>query len=551
MQVKDDSIPIKIDYDYPTPMRDGTILRAMVYRPDDDDKHPVILCRTPYNKEVECQDYFDHFLAVKSGYVVVNQDTRGRGSSEGEFEPFVNEFNDGYDTVEYLAKTPWSDGNIGMYGASYVGFTQLATAVTNPPHLKVITPLLIGTIETSFPCRNGLYAVGTAVSWILQLCVDRSIKNGGKYMEDILEGYDNVEDWLKSIPAIGKKIIGELNPFYLDWMEKSPDNDYWKRYDLGKRLKNINIPILSVAGFYDVFIENTEKLFASMREGNQNFCKLIIGPWVHEIPWDSTAGDLNFGGKNNYITFGMPQIHMKWFDRYLKGEENGLENESTFQIFDMGTKEWLELDELPGETMTLYLSSEERQGLSLSLSPVQDSEIDILFDPDNPVPTLGGLPYRKTLLGAYEVNGAYDQRQIEARNDVLSFTANSVDKPIKILGNPVVTIYAKTPSEDLDISLKLVDVHPDGKAFNLTESTVRGSFIQGQKGEKIVPENIHKFDIKLPMTCISLKAGHSIRLDMACSNYPGFEVLKGKKCINKIFVGSKYPSNLVIPVKSH
>lgn len=555
------AVPVKVEYNYPIPMRDGTILRANVFRPEKDGKFPVLLNRIPYCKEI-LQGIFDPIEAAKNDYVVVLQDVRGRFASEGDFYPFDNEISDGYDTVEFLANAPWSNGNIGMFGTSYEGYTQWFAAASHPPHLKTITPFQSAPYLFDFIKESGAFRKSLCLSYSLLISVNLSVRKKGTIENILIDGIDNMEDWFKNIPDDGVKMLKELAPFYFDWKNYSdPNDDYWQKFNIIEKFKNINIPILYVGCWHDIFANNTIKTFNYLRKNNIEYIKLIMGPWDHNMPFDNIVGETNFGFLNSYAMHGIPQILFRWFDRYLKEIDNGLEQEKAIELFDLGTKKWYAFEEWPEPDGTKNYYLEKSNGRNFRLNENQPEEgkqeIEILFDPDNPVPSLGGLPYFAPSGKAYN-QGAFDQRRIEARDDVISFSTETLKESLKILGRIKCIIYASTPAEDLDICLKLIDFFPDGRAINLMESITRSSYYQTAKGDKILPGKIYKFEIDMSYTCIEIEEGHKIKLDVACSNFPSYEIINNSSngterilAENKIYTGNEFPSHVIIPVTSY
>jgi len=563
---KEPQSEIIIDYNFPIPTRDGICLYANVYRPNTNKKYPVLLTRTPYGKE-NLQLIIDPLNAVRSGYIVVVQDVRGRFCSEGQFIPFINEINDGYDTIEYISSTSWSNGNIGMFGISYCGLTQWYAAMSKPPHLKTIIPFESEPNLYELIFGNGIFKPGLLITYALLLSADTVIKNHGSLPELWIEAVDKIDDWFKNIPDEGIDFLKNNASFYFDWLCNSyEDNKYKVKLREINRITELNLPVLCVGGWYDMFAKNTVEAIKLLIKTNTKTTRLIMGPWDHIFPLSNMVGSENFGFKNSYALSGFETLIMKWFDRYLKNIENEIEKEKPIQLFDLGSKKWFEFENWPENPGKKELFMHYRKSSHGNIKPYMligkkltstDNKLDILFDPADPVPSLGGLPCFMPD-GKICNQGAFDQRILEQRKDVISFTSEKLKNQLVILGLVKVVIYASTRDADFDIHLKFINVYPDGRAINIMESATRKSFVENLNNIKILTREIYKYEIDLSYTYIKIEKDHRLKLDVACSNFPNYEIVKNinsdngyfisKKSVNTIYVNENYPSRIILPI---
>jgi hypothetical protein len=322
-------------------MRDGVKLATDVYRPEKDGKYPAILVRTPYKKEMhELQALTGHFYA-RRGYVVAIQDCRGRFSSEGAWEPFVNEPKDGYDTIEWLAAQPWCNGKVGMIGGSYVGWVQWWAAVERPPHLVTIIP----NVSPPDPFYNMPYEYGTffltgAIWWADVLETGATADVSGQKMKATLEKQAEYQKLLLKLPVIDldKTVLGKENAYWRKWIEHPTNDDYWQRASFSQRLDNVNIPVFHQSGWFDGDGIGSKLNYARMVALGHPNQKLVLGPWGHTDVATRTHGKHDFGPQ---ALRDLPRDYLRWFDYWLKGVENGVLKEPLVSIFVMGSNKWL------------------------------------------------------------------------------------------------------------------------------------------------------------------------------------------------------------------
>ena len=563
-------------------MRDGTVLRADVYRPDDDQPHPVLVNRTPYNKELVSQGSqgYNPVRYACEGYVVIIQDCRGTRASEGVFYPFANEIEDGYDTIEWAAAQPWSTGRVGMFGASYSGATQWLCAISQPPHLVTIAPAITASdYHDGWVYQSGAFLLGFSLSWTLSsLCISNleKMKLPREKQQELRArlvaainspGIEYAHFPLKDYP--GLKHPG-LAPYYYDWLAHPSEDEYWKRWKIEDFYHTIKIPVLNIGGWYDIFLTGTLRSFCGVRQRGcsleaQKNSRLMVGPWFHGVPgMGSVAGEIDFGVEASASVIDLNGRLLRWFDCWLKGERNGVSEEPPVMVFTMGDNDWKHLDDWPPTRVRYvnwYLHSQGRaNSLDGSLTPdLPDSEPPdhYVFDPSNPVPTKGG---GLCCAPAMPPGGPYDQRTVETRADVLVYTSESLKRDVNVTGPLSVKLWAASSAPDTDFAAKLVDVHPNGYAQNLSDNLIRARYRESLAVPKLLePGAAYEYVIDLGGTSNVFKVGHRIRLEVSSSNFPRFDrntntggkISEDRTMVparQTIFHDVQRPSHIVLPV---
>ncbi|MCD6518835.1 MAG: CocE/NonD family hydrolase [Anaerolineae bacterium] len=568
-----------VERDVAVPMRDGVILRANVYRPDEEGRFPVLLQRTPYGKDASNVDFC--VLSAARGYAVVVQDTRGRWASEGVHYPLRYEFDDGYDTVEWAASQPWANGKVGMWGGSYVGWTQWTAAFAKPPSLVTIFPMVTFTdayTDVAYP--GGALAEGIIVSWglaavasmVIQRMEDEEEK--AQLLEELADALDGLATGetfralpLSRVPLLEREDMGRG---FQDFIKHLSKDAFWDEMDVRSHIEKIAIPVYHLGGWYDIFVGGTLASYQAMREraGSEKARrgqKLIMGPWLHG-PLSGVVGEVDFGVRAS-DTYVLPyEIMWRWFDYWLKGVDNGIMDEPPVRIFVMGQNRWRTENEWPlartAYTPYYLHSGGKANSLKgdgvLSLEEPGDEPVDqFSYDPRNPVPTRGGgLCCWQAALPA----GAYDQRPVEEREDVLVYTSAPLEKDLEVTGPLQVVLWASSSAVDTDFTAKLVDVSPCGYARNLADGIVRARYRHGvRKAQLLTPGAIEKYVIDLGATSNVFLAGHRIRLEISSSNFPRFERNpntghpvqdEGEMIVarQKIYHDAEHPSQIILPI---
>jgi len=531
---------IRIDRDLPMKTRDGVTLKADVYRPDDGMKYPAILSRTPYNKLMSGNsDYLAAADAAFAGYAYVIQDTRGRFASEGSYMPGQPEGPDGYDAVEWVASEPWCDGRVGMAGGSYLGRIQWQTAMEKPPSLKAIAPAIISSGPIPESRLGGVMDFEQAVSWYAAMAVEmvnrmeREGKDVAKMREMVTRAMRNIDEVLEFLPFKGVPHFdfeGLREGFSvrtaetaLSLLEKESDL-YW---DFSK----VKVPCFHAGGWYDIYSGSLFTSFDKMRmaggteaarQGQHIFC----GPWAHGRTLLAFTGALHFGPAAGGVAAFAPNRQLAFLDRYVKGMDVDI---PPVRYFVMGENAWRNGDTWPlpeTEWTRFFLSSSGKANTAsgdgeLTMSAPGTQPPDRYdYDPLNPVPTVGGrsLPTGKL------VPGPFDQVHVERRSDVLCYTTRRLEANIEVTGPVTVHLFAASSAKDTDFAAKLVDVYPDGAAYNIAEGILRAKYRNGLlRPGFITPGDINEYVIDLASVSVLFKKGHRIRLDITSSNFPRFD----------------------------
>ena len=542
------------------PMRDGVKLATEVYLPPGEGPFPVILQRTPYNRRSpspgsNCDAAIGRYFAER-GYATLNQDTRGRYRSEGEFDAMRQEARDGHDAVEWAAAQPWSNGKVGMVGGSYVGLTQWQAAVEQPPHLVAIAPHYSSSdYLQGWTYQGGAFDLWFAQSWTSQTLapdtLQRRLEAAGMPPEAVQREVAAfvatgraklLDDWLWQMPLkdfAAFRRDGNIAAYYDEWLARPGYDDYWGDLDVETKYPRIRVPALVTGGWYDVFQEGTIRNFMGVRseggsEAARNGTQLVMRALCHACPADTTAGEIDFGPDN---AFDLDAAWARWFDYWLKGIDNGVPDDPTVRLFvmvppDQGTAGggfWITADEFPlpdAVETRLYLRSAGNantaagNGLLTADGPGGAAD-EYVYDPADPVPTVGGnMCCANDLLPS----GAFDQREVEQRDDVLVYTTQPLDEDLTVIGPVRVELWAASSAPDTDFTAKLVDVHPDGYVHNVSEGIIRARYRNSDHRESwLTPDAVHDYTIDLGYTATVFRRGHRIRLQISSSNFPHFD----------------------------
>ncbi|HUG80166.1 MAG TPA: CocE/NonD family hydrolase [Bryobacterales bacterium] len=514
------------------PMRDGVILYADIYRPVGEGKYPVLVSRTPYSTERAPSSYAAGVYFARRGYVFVYQDIRGRHESEGNWEPFRDDIDDGYDTIEWAAKQPWSTGKVGMQGGSYLGHVQWRAAMATPPHLVTIFPLVASTsLYHDWITRNGGWRLSFNFGWGAVRQESRIMQNTGQHTFD--GGPENIsyDKVLWHLPLNSmQELVGRNAQFYKDWLAHPNYDDYWRKINVEEVFEKIGIPVYTLGGWFDIFSQGTLRGYAGMsKKGKTETARkgsnMIIGPWGHG-PSQET-GALDFGAT---APVDSNALQLRWYDYWLKGIQNGVDTEPPVKLFVMGPNEWLWENEYPlarTQYTELYFhsggkaNSKRGDGTLTWDKPVSNESADkYAYDPDAPVPSVGG----NNCCGTPTPAGPQEQNEVESRQDVLVYTTDFIEEPVRIAGPVKVVLYASSDAVDTDFVAKLVDVYPDGKAYNMAEGIMRARYHNSlEKPELLEPGKIYKFEIDLVGTGVEFQQGHRIRVQVASSHFPQFD----------------------------
>jgi uncharacterized protein len=563
---------VTIERDVPAQMRDGTILRADIYRPPGDRSVPVLLSRSPYGKTVNVSTFGSAhpiWLAQK-GYMVVVQDTRGRYSSDGEFYPFLHEMEDGYDTVEWTAGLPGADGRVGMFGFSYVGATQLLAAVTRPPSLTSIAPgFTASQYYDGWTYNSGALSTAFVCYWANLLALDTAIRRGDRNGTDrLLTTLGDAPNWFWSLPLSEcQPLDGGHAPYFYDWIEHHTYDNYWRRWSIDEDYSRIVVPGLHIGGWYDVFLSGTVKNFNGLKSGagddsSRTQQKLLLGPWTH-MPWTPVGRSGYVGPSTNEVDDWM----VRWFDQTIKGYDTGvLDHAVTMYTVD---GEWLDFDEWPPgdvETETWYIHSDGRANSKygdgrLDRHPPGSEPVDVfVYDPGVPIPSLGG---HSCCFDTITPMGPADQHGAEVSRMMLVYTSDPLAEPIDLIGDVSVTLFAATSVQDTDFTARLCVVDPNGRSVNLQEGILRARYRNSlSKAELLEPGEIYELTIELGPVGARVPAGSSIRLNISSSDFPQWDrnlntggtplqesAMVAQPATQTVLHNSEHPTSIRLPVR--
>lgn len=502
------------------PMRDGIKLSANIFLPKETGRYPVILSRSPYGKG-DTNNGQARFFAAR-GYVYISQDCRGKGSSEGQWVPFMNEANDGQDTHKWILAQPWSNGRIGTAGGSYVGYTQWVSAPGAGEYLKAMLPVVpLVDPYTDVAYVGGAYQLALLMGWGTGVSGTANTRgwNGQRW-----------DKAFRTLPLLTwDSGIGTKVQYLRDWVTHWRFDDYWARCSIRNRMQDITTPIYVVDGWYDLFaksaLDHVNKVRATSRSAEaRRHQHIIMGPWTHGISHDGKVGELDFG-KDAVID--LRSISAQWYDHWLRDEKTGVEQWPPVRIFVMGRNVWRDEQQWPlartkytpyyfhggGSANTLL-----GNGTLNTAKPGHEPIDRYLYDPKDPVPTLGGCN-----LGGCPA-GPHDQTRAEQRDDVLVFSSPKLTDEVEVTGPVKVVLYAASSASDTDWTAKLVDVHPDGRPINLCDGIMRARFRQSAVLPTLVESGkTYRYEIDLWVTSNVFLPDHRIRVEISSSNFPRFD----------------------------
>ena len=523
---------VTLERDVPCRMRDGVTLFADVYRPRGEGPFPVIVMRLPYDKtQAGNITYSDPSWYARHGYIVVIQDTRGCCTAEGEFVPFLHEADDGYDTIEWAARLPGSSGKVGMYGFSYAGATQLMPATLRPPSLVAICPAFTASqYYEGWTYNQGALALAFTMSWAIDLASREARRAGDDAaVAELTMAYGNVKGWNWFLPLEAfPPLSGRYGGYFQDWLAHPTDDEYWRRWNIAANYERLTVPALHVGGWYDIFLSGTVENFRGMRERAGSEAaragqKLLIGPWLH-MPWSPCMGTSEGVGPQV-----VDDLQLRWFDRFLKGEETGV-LEAPITLYVMGAEEWRDYPEWPppGSTPTRwFLHSAGRANSrfgdgALSMdAPGEEPPDRFTYDPLYPTPSLGG---HSCCLDFAAPMGPADQRPVEAFNGVLVYTSEPFPEPLELIGDVSVTLYAATSARDTDWTARLCEVYPDGRSINLQEGIVRARYRESRtEPSRIEPDRVYRYEVPLGPVGMRIAAGNCLRITVSSSDFPQWD----------------------------
>jgi putative CocE/NonD family hydrolase len=536
------------------PMRDGVRLCASIALPQETARFPAILIRTPYNKGPEVGPAYLSF--VDRGYAVMIQDVRGRYHSGGVFDPLEQEADDGEDTLSWIARQPWSDGSVGMIGGSYLGIAQWKLAARNPPNLKAIFPVVSGSDDyrDRFYSSGGALKLGHRLMWMSENLRAPTFQR------------PDFDSFVQHLPLRTADIAatGQSSPMFQKALAHPAYDAYWKSISVRELLDRIRVPVFSVGGWYDNFVESDLEAFARLSKTPGH--RTIIGPWPHNM-------SLRFSG----VDFGpdsmvpVRALQHEWFDSWMKASgavrKDRRAGGGPLRIFVMGVNRWRDEYEWPlarAVATPFYLASSGHANSldgdgELRPKPGVPARDRYVYDPRNPVPTVGGAVCCNPKIFPW---GPIDQRSVERRKDVLVYSSAPLKTDLEVTGPIRVILYASSTAPDTDFTAKLVDVFPDNSARNLTDGILRLRYRYGlDKPARGHAGETYQIEINAGVTSNVFLAGHRVRLEISSSNFPRFDrnpntggpiadETELRAASQTIFHGGTQRSHVLLPVVS-
>lgn len=524
---------VSVELDQPVPMRDGTILRADVYRPQEPGIYPVLLIRIPYDKtQAENVIYAHPSWYARNGYIVVCQDTRGRYQSDGEFYPFRYEADDGYDTVEWCGKLKDSTGKVGMFGASYGGATQLLAATERPPSLGALIPTVTASqYYEGWTYTQGAFSLAFALSWALSLGINVAQKRGddaaaSEFAASFASSLDI--DWSLPLDTI-QSLDNADTPFFNDWIAHPTYDDYWKQWSIDEDYGRIEVPVLHVAGWYDVFLSGSVKNFSGMRAqaGNEHARtnqRLLIGPWYH-VPWRV------HGGVEEDVAspYAFDEWQVAWFDRQLKAEPVA-NSDPAVRLYILREGRWRDFEDWPPADISpteYFLHSGGRANSMFGDGALNTSKPDrelpdiYAYDPVGPLPGPGG---HSCCFENVAPMGPANQENREVNNGALIYTSEPLSEPMWLIGDADATIYAASTAVDTDFAIRLCVVDEAGISTNIQEGIVRARFRESLTNPTMLqPGAIYRFDISVGPVGVKIGKGERIRIQVTSNDFPQWD----------------------------
>jgi putative CocE/NonD family hydrolase len=574
---------VHLDSNVDVPMRDGVSLKTDIYRPDAEGRFPVILVRTPYKKEMnELQAKF----YARRGYVYAVQDCRGRFSSPGTWNPFFNDPEDGYDTIEWLAAQPWSTGKVGMIGASYLGWVQWWAARERPPHLAAMIP----NVSPPDPYYNIPYEYGAffllgAIWWADVVEAEVTADLSGRAFADLMEKeYTKI---LRHLPVIDldEIVLGEKNKYWREWIAHPDNDEYWAKISFLDHLEDLDVPVYHQSGWWDGDGIGSKLNYATMAGHGHKNQKLVLGPWGHT---DTAVrrGPYNTDYGPNAIV-SLSTSYLRWMDRWLKGLENGIDQEPLVSLFVMHTDKWLRGNTYPLEgtgPTRFYLSSGGSANtsggdgvLSAELPGPGSAEFDAyVYDPGDPTPDIAMFDEgdedcepKKEEEDACEAESvekaiadrlAYHAKVSAERQDMLVYETEAFAEDLTFAGPVSGVLYASSSARDTDWFMRLSVVDADGAVRSLTRGVIRARYRNSfSEPELLEPGTVYEYNIDMWQTGVTVPAGAKLRVEVSSASFPMFSrnlntgghnetETEFVSADQKVYHTEEYPSHVLLPV---
>jgi putative CocE/NonD family hydrolase len=551
--------------DVAVPMRDDVVLRADVVLPSATGRFPTLVYRTPYGKQFALKEGSTSEKAVARGYAIVIQDVRGRYASDGDFSPYQNEGRDGYDTIEWAARQPWSDGNVGTFGLSYPGAVQWLAAVENPPHLKAMVPAMTFSTPRNFFYSGGVFD-GSWLDWIwFNIAPDargrKSLSGPQTHKEAAASWKQDHERLQNFLPLRDLPDLKQVAPFYYEWLSHPPADAWWDWAELRNKYDRVHAAVLNFSGWYDEAYgpdgatTNFNGLLAARHTEKDPRTRTLIGPWTHGGQDESKSGERDFGPA---APIDYDELILSWMDHYLRNVNNGVGREKRVRLFVMGDNAWRDEDSWPlarTEKTSYYLNASRgasRIGtLNSSLLVPSARASEFVSDPAHP------------LTDPYTEYGAHDYRAFAGRDDVLVFDTMPLRTDTELTGPIRSEIFVSADVLDFDLWVRLLDVAPDGTAFNLMSpglDVLRASYRNASlKPELLTPGKVYLLTLDRMLTSNVFRSGHHIRVQISAAFSPHFsrnlqtgesEIISSETQLGhiRIYHDAEHASRMVLPI---
>jgi uncharacterized protein len=574
-------VDVVVEKNVAAAMRDGTLLRSDVYRPAEPGRYPVLVQRTPYNKEMWplTAATFDPVRAAAAGFVVVIQDVRGRWASDGdEFSPYRDELADGADTVGWASGLEHGNGRVGTYGVSYAGASAWHAAVGAPESLGAISPTTApNDFFTDHVWRGGAFLLGTLAMWSLQAiglsAVARAYGGTDSFVPSLVRLVDDIDEFdrwvryrpLRAFPPARPEDPG-LAPFFFEILGHPLRDEFTRARSVSERHGEVSAPALVLAGWHDLLLAADLQHYRSMREEAateraREGTRLVVGPWSHGM-FLNVVGELDFGLRSSGAFLDLREdltaLQLRWFGHWLSDEAPATGPDGPrVRLFVQGADRWRDADDwpLPGVTdRRLHL----RTGGDLSFEPPEDGEPPdaYAYDPEQPCPTRGGT----LLMPRHYQAGPVDQRALLHRPDILCFTSAPLDRELDVIGHVRAVLYAATSAPDTDWVIKLCRVDSDGRTLNVCDGILRASYRRSPSERvPVEPGAVERYEVDLWATAIAFAPGERLRVLVTSSDFPrydrnpntgelGVEARASVPALQRVFHDRNHPSHLVLPV---
>jgi uncharacterized protein len=561
---------VVVEHQVSIPMTDGTILRADVYRPNASGQYPVLIERVAYELAERCR-YAGEYYASR-GYIVVGQNVRGRFASEGEFVPFRDDgwsdHRDGYDTVLWAGKQSWSNGVVGMLDGSYSGGTQYLLAPTRPSFLKALFVREgMSDIYRDFVFRGGAYQLALHRGWAISATLAQLKQSAvsEKAQASLVQAERDREYWYRHLPLTSFPPLEGFANWYFTDLAHPEDGPYWSPTTLSQRFHEVDVPIMHLGGWFDVFLESTLRCFQGIRtQGRTEACRLnqrlLIGPWIHGPSQveEHVIGELDFGPQ---AVFDLFEYRLQWYDFWLKNVPNGIMDGPSVRIFVMGTNQWLDAESWPLPNTTsqpLYLQAGTGQTMT-SLNnghltferPGGDEQAEsFLADPAHPIESLLTYPFL----------GPKDHQSLEGR--MLTYTSEPLEHNLAVIGPVKAVLYGMSSAPDTDWVVRLCDVWPDGRSMSVCDGILRARYRDFlTQPTRMQPGQMYRFEIALQATAQVFQTGHRLRVEVTSSDFPRYdrnlqtgEIFsmgeRAQIATNTVFYGGLHASHILLPIYS-